>query len=283
MSAKIIVLLTAVCWSTAGLFVKALPWSAFTIACFRGGISFAVLAVTAGIRKKQGLRGFLPHIGKGSLIMALFAFAASALYMCSIKLTSAANAIVLQYIAPVLVLLYTLLIEKKKPFRADILCTAAVFGGIVLAFSGQISGDGILGNCLALLSGVLYAGQIISSRKNGCDPSDGLLISCALSFFCFLPFALSEPAGSYTPAALAAGIAMGLFQYGLANLLYSVGIRKLDALNASLILTIEPVLNPIWVFIFLGEVPSFLSVAGLIVVVGALILQTVLEKKRTGR
>ena len=270
---KLLILISAVLWSTAGLFVKSIPWSAFSLASFRGFLGMLMLMGVRIIRKKEGLKGAIPRFTKANMTVGLFMVGTSILYMSAIKLTSAANAIVLQYLAPVLVLLYTIFFEAKKPTRFDVLITCVIFGGCILAFAGQLSMDGILGNLLAIASGFMFAGQLISSRKNGADPLDGLIIGSGVPFVVFLPVLLSEPAANFDSTILWMAIALGLMQYGTANITYSFGITKVNSLSASLILTLEPVLNPVWVFLFYGEAPSVLSIAGLCCVVGALIVQ----------
>lgn len=194
-------------------------------------------------------------------------------------MTTAANAIVLQYIAPVLVLIYAVLFEAKKPTKMDILLTIFIFSGCVLAFAGQLSADGIWGNLIAILSGAAFAGELISTRRPNADPWDGATIGCALSFITFLPSLLSEPKEGFTALSLAVALCMGLFQYGFSYVAYAYGMRRVSTLKASLIMTLEPVMTPVWVFLAIGERPSALSLTGLACVGGGLILQAVYQEK----
>lgn len=279
MAGYLCLLATALLWSTAGALVKYLPWNAFAIAGFRGLFSMLLLMGFRAARHRSGIKGALPRLSAANLRIGLFMFLTSTCYTLSIKLTTAANAIVLQYIAPVLVLLYAMCFEAKKPGARSVLLTFVVFGGCVLTFASQLSPAGALGNGIALMSGAALAGQVIASRKAGADPADGLIIGSAASFLLFSPLLLLEPRSSFTSATIAAGLFLGLFQYGLANVCYARGIARTDEVSASLLLTLEPVLTPIWVYLTTGERPSGLAVAGFVCVVGAAIAQSVLSAR----
>ncbi len=279
MAGNLCLFATALLWSTAGALVKYLPWNAFAIAGFRGLLSMLLLMGFRAASRRRGIWGALPCLSAANLRIGLFMFLTSTCYTLSIKLTTAANAIVLQYIAPVLVLLYAVRFEAKKPNASSVLLTLAVFGGCVLTFASQLSPTGALGNLIALMSGFALAGQVIASRKAGADPMDGLIIGSAISFLLFAPLLFFEPRSTFTPATLAAGLFLGLFQYGLANVCYAHGIARTDGVTASLLLTLEPVLTPVWVYLTTGERPSGLAVAGFVCVVGAALTQSLLAAR----
>ncbi|MDR2505576.1 MAG: DMT family transporter [Oscillospiraceae bacterium] len=276
---KYFILLAAVLWSTAGLGVKLLSWNAFSISCVRGMLCALVLLA---IRFKDGNRT-APSLNRYNILAGLFMFATSSLYVLSIKLTTAANAIVLQYIAPIAVLLYNILMKQRKPTRADIALTAVVFGGCVLTFAGQLERGGMLGNALALLSGFMFAGQIIVNNKRQTNQQDGLLIGCALSFVVYLPFVFFDAGFTLTPVNIMAGLFLGLVQYGIANLCFARGIRTTDAVTASLLLTIEPVLSPVWVMLTIREVPAGYAIAGFICVIAAVTAHNIYPLIRFGK
>ena len=286
MKGSLLILLTAVLWSTAGAVVKLLPWSAFAIASIRGLICLTVLMLFRGRREKKGWRGCLPRVSRANVLVGMCMFGVSTFFTVAVKLTSAANAIVLEYISPVLMLLYSILIEKKKPGWKSVCLTGVVFGGCVLAFASQLTADGILGNFMALMSGVSLTGQIIFSHREDCDPLDGLIIGCTFSFALLLPWVLMERAESFTAVNLMYILFLGLFQYGLANLCYAHGIKHTSGITASMLLTFEPILTPVWSYVTMGEQPGILAIIGLMLVVFGAIAQALLsardEKKAAG-
>lgn len=281
MQGSLLIMMTAILWSTAGAIVKLLPWSALAICSLRGLICVIMLMAVRGMQEKKGLKGCLPRFSKLNVLIAVCMFGMSTFYTIAIKLTTAANAIVLQYIAPVLVLLYTIVVKRQNPGWKSVALTGIAFGGIVLSFASQLSADGILGNILALLSGVSLAGQILASRSGKSDPLDGLIIGAGLSGVLLLPWLLSEPAAAFTPQTLALGVFLGVFQYGAANLCYAKGIPLTSGVAASLLLTLEPVLAPVWAYLTTGEAPGTLAIAGLVMVVFGAMMQTLLTARES--
>lgn len=277
---KIFILLTALLWSTAGLCVKLLPWSALSITCVRGLLcGLLLLSVRLFKHPSQPVR-----FTKNNLTAGLCMFLTSSLYVMAIKLTTAANAIVLQYIAPIVVLLYTIFVERKRPSGVEILLTVIVFAGCVLTFLSKLEMGGMVGNLLALLSGFALAGQILVNRKPDTVQQDGLLIGCGMSFVTFLPFLVTDAGFTVTPATVGIGLFLGLVQYGLANLCFAKGIRTTDAISASLLFTIEPILAPVWVFLSIGEAPAGTAVIGFLCVISAVTVHNIypmLVKKRS--
>lgn len=273
------ILMTAVLWSTAGVLVQYVKWSAYAIASFRGICCLVILLLGRMTLEKKSFRQSLPKFTRPNIINGLCMLMTGILYLLALKNTSAANAIVLQYLAPALILVYSVLFEKSKPKKSDVMITLIVFCGCALAFSGQLDSGGMLGNILAILSAFTFAGQLITSRKGGVDSTDGVMIGSIIAGLLFLPFIFRETAETCTWDNMLAVLAIGVFQYGLANLFYAKGIRKISSLRASLIMTLEPVLNPVWVFIFIGTKPELVSVLGLVFVVTALCLQAVLKSK----
>lgn len=259
----------ALLWSTAGICVKIIPWGSFTIACIRGLICAAVLLLMRYFRRRSG-RGCGPlRFSRQNLLAGAALFSTSLLFMLANKLTTAANAIVLQYITPILILLYTILVEKKRPSAFDILLTLTVFLGCVLAFSDQLSGDGVLGNILALISGFTFAALILINRREGTQPQDGQIIGCGMTFLCCLPFVFTDRSFVITPVSLGAMLFLGLFQYSLGNILFAWGVKKTEPTAASIILTMEPIMSPVWVFLVQGEAPGINGILGLALVVFA--------------
>lgn len=271
---------TAVLWSTAGLFIKQLPWNAFSISGGRGLLSMLLLICLRKVFTRCSWKTALPRLTAGNLLVALCMFCMGALYLLAIKWTSVANAVVLQYIAPVLVLLYSMLFEGYRPGRMSIVLTLVVFGGCVLSFLSSLTLQGFWGNMAAILSGFALAGQILSSRRPGADPMDGMIIGSGMSAILFLPLLFFEPAATFTLPNLLSLAFLGLLQYGLANWCYGYGIQRVDAVSASVLMTLEPVLAPLWVFWQTGQAPSVLEVLGFLCVLAGATAQTVLQKRQ---
>jgi drug/metabolite transporter (DMT)-like permease len=278
------ILSAALLWSTAGICVKLIPWGSFSIACIRGIICASVLFSMRFYRRKTG-RGYAPvRFSRQNILAGAAMFLTGTMFMMSNKLTTAANAIVLQYIAPILVLLYTVLVEKRRPTAWDVLLTMTVFLGCVLAFSDQLSSDGVLGNILALISGFTFAAMIVLNRREGTVPEDGQIIGCGMTFFCCLPFAFTDNSFVVTPVSVGAMLFLGLFQYSLGNILFARGVKKTEPTAASIILTMEPIMSPVWVFLVKGEAPGLNGILGLALVVAAVTLHSLLpylRKRRT--
>ena len=279
---NLIMLSTALLWSTGGVLIKFIPWGSLTIASLRGLISVTILLAIRLVRLRRGtakkLRFTRYNVAAGAAM-----FATSSLFLAANKLTTAANAIVLQYIAPILILLYTALVQKRRPTKAEILLTALVFLGCVLAFSDRLGGSGTLGDVLALLSGVTFAALILLSQKKETNAEDGQIIGCGLSFLCYLPFLFTDTSLAFDPASVGAMLALGVLQYTLASILFAKGVKMTHPVAASIILTAEPIMNPVWVFLFLGELPGALAIAGFVLVISAVTLQSLIPLLRRPR
>jgi drug/metabolite transporter (DMT)-like permease len=277
-------LVTAFLWSTGGLLIKYIPWSGFSIASIRGLISTLALLGLRRLGQPAGAR--IPLcFSKHNVAAGVAMFLTSTLFLAANKLTTAANAIVLQYIAPILILLYTAIVEKRKPSKVEILLTAMVFLGCVLAFSDQLGGSGTLGDILAILSGVAFTALLLISGKEKTQVQDGQVIGSFLSFLCCLPFLFFDEKLALAPESVGAMLFLGLFQYSLAYFLFAKGVKMTGPVAASIILMVEPIMNPVWVFLALGEAPGPMAMAGFVLVVVAVTLLSLLPfwgKKRKG-
>lgn len=262
------ILATALLWSTAGVCVKFIPWSAFSIACFR---SICGALLFCAYMKK-------PHIrfNRHNITAALCMFLTGALYMSALKLTTAANAILLQYTAPIIIIAYSMIFEKKRPTKLDLITTACVLVGCVLAFSDQVEGGSLLGNLIALASGFTFAGLMVFNRHPGTDAMESQLLGNLMSVVVFLPFLLTEPNITPDPTVWLVAIAMGFLQYGLAHLLFGIGIKRTEPVTASIISTLEPICAPIWVFLILGEAPGIPALIGFAIVIASTAVYNVL-------
>lgn len=256
---RLLMLATALLWGLAGVCVKSIPWNSMSIMSARCLIAIIMLAI---MRKSIKLK-----VNKKTALGAVMMCLTGILYMMSIKLTTAATAIVLQYIAPILVYLYSVVFRREKLRACEAVIVAAVFGGCVLSFADGLDPTRLLGNALGLLSGVTFAAQIIIFNDTDTNSDDGIFLSNIIGFLAGLPFVFFDKGLDFSPKTVMWVLILGIFQYGLANICYSKGCQHVDKIEGALILTVEPIFNPIPVWIVTGEKPGALAFAGFAIVV----------------
>jgi drug/metabolite transporter (DMT)-like permease len=272
---NLVILATALLWSTGGVLIKFIPWGTLSIAALRGLISVLILLGLRLVRRRRGTAGPV-RFTRYNMATGTAMFMTSVLFLTANKLTTAANAIVLQYIAPILILLYTAIVQKRRPTRTEILLTVLVFVGCVLAFSDKLGGNGLLGDFVAILSGFFFAALILLSRNEHTQAEDGQIIGCGMCFlFCF-PFLLTDHTLTFAPQNVGAMLALGVLQYSLPSILFAKGVKMTHPVAASIILTAEPIMSPVWVFLFLGELPGTMAIVGFVLVISAVTLQSLI-------
>jgi len=260
--AILFLILAALLWSTAGAFVKALDWQPMSILAGRGLFTSLVFLLY--------MRHLPTKITRWTLLAAGGSIVTQFLFITSTKLTTAANSIFLQYTAPIYVVLLAYWLLREKPSRTDWIAMGTIFLGLILFFGDQLSPDGFYGNILAMLSGVTSAVMMVSFRaQKDATPEDSILIaSLVIAIFGF-PSILKE---TQTVTSWLTIAYLGIFQIGLAFIFFTKGIKHIPALEANLIGTLEPILNPVWVFLFLGErMGSSALLGGLVVLVGVIV------------
>jgi drug/metabolite transporter (DMT)-like permease len=258
----------AVCWSFAGVLIKAVAatWPGLAVSGGRGAVAAVFLLLT-----NRGLRF---HFSRDQVIGALGYAACTITFCTATTMTSAANAILLQYTAPVWVALLGAWLLREPATRIDWLTIAAALGGMALFFHGSLALGQIAGDLLALLSGVCFAAMTIALRRQRDGSAvESIILGNALAFLVGLPWIVAAP--PLPPTGWAALLALGTVQLGVSYWLYARAIRHVTALEAVLIPVIEPVLNPIWVLIFVGERPSAWGLAGGAIVLGAVTARAV--------
>lgn len=269
-------LLTVVLWSTSGLLVKLLGWHPLAISGTRSAIAAAVIW---GAVRRPRITWSLPQIG------GAFAYlAAQSLFVVSTSLTSAANAIFLQYTAPVYVAIFGVWYLRERAKAVDWWSMGLIFAGMALFFGDDLTTAGYWGNILAIVNGVCFAWLILFMRKEkDGSPETTALMGNALAALVGLPFiAASWQAGTLPDGrGWAILVFLGVFQLGIPYLLYSRAIRGLNAVEAVLIQTLEPILNPLWVFWVIGETPGPWALMGGAVVLGAVTLRALAVARNT--
>lgn len=260
--------LAALCWSLGGLLIKAVEWAPLAVAGARGGIAALFLLATH--------RGLRFHFSPTQLVAAL-AYAACTLSFCvATKLTTAANAILLQYTAPVWIALFGAWCLGEHATRIDWLTIVVVLGGMALFFADGLQLAAVMGNGIAILSGVFFAAMTMALRKQkDGSPVESIILGNALALLAGLPWILRSPTLNAT--GWAALIILGVVQLGVSYWLYARAIKHVTALEAVLIPVIEPILNPLWVLWMLGERPTRWSLAGGAIVLTAVTIRAVIS------
>jgi DME family drug/metabolite transporter len=259
----------AVLWSTGGLFIKLAPMPAMAVA---GGRS-----LIAGVFYLLVLR---PNLRTARWSTAAAYAGCIVTFVAATKLTTAANAIFLQYTGPAYVLVLSPFL-LDEPFRpVDAVCVILSLLGMSLFFVGKVEAGQLTGNLLAIASGVFFALTIVLLRREAKSGTGNPIASTTLGNLIAAAATAYWAVRAAPEIASAQGIGvllyLGVVQLGLAYLLFSRGVRKVPAAEASLISMLEPVLNPVWVLIGFGERPGPWAVAGGAIVIAAVVARTLL-------
>lgn len=263
--------MTGLLWSTGGLFVKYVQWNAPAIAGTRSGISalFLILVsriprlsavIKSGRRESRQTQFLLPILGGLAYACTVI------LFVTATKLTTAANAILLQYTAPAWVAIFAAWFLKERATSLDWLIIFVIFGGLFLFFIDRFDYRAFWGNIAAIISGFSLAWLTLLLRRQKRSPLQSIIIGNIMAAVLCSPFM----AGSWPDlTGWLALLFLGIVQLGLSYILYSYAIRHVLAIEAILISILEPILNPVWVFLFLGETPGSWSILGGLVVLTA--------------
>lgn len=257
----------AMLWSLGGLLLKVIDWHPLAVAGGRGLIAGVFLLVW--VRRPK-------FTWSATQIGAAVAYAAcTVLFAVANKFTTAANAIFLQYTAPIYIALLSFWILGERTRRADWVTIAFAIGGMALFFVDELTFAGMFGNIIAIGSGVGFAvmALLLRKQKDG-SPIESIILGNLIAGAIGLPFMLTSPPPD--AAGFGALLVLGVFQLGLPYLLYAYSIKRVTALEAVLIPVIEPVLNPVWVLFFLGERPGPLALVGGAIVLGAVVVRALI-------
>lgn len=257
----LLLLLAALCWSLGGVLLKSVDWPPIAVAGGRGLIAAVFLYFAAG-RSFHFRWGWLP-------IGTAVAYAGcTVLFAAANRYTTAANAILLQYAAPVYVALLGAWLLREKPTRSDWLTMAIVLGGMALFLYDGLRLNSLTGIALAITSGFFFAAMVVMLRmqKDGA-PLGSIILGNLLGFLIGLPAMLDAPLPDARSSV--AMLLLGVVQLGIPYLLYARAIRHVTALEAVLIPVVEPILNPVWVMLVIGERPTPVALLGGAIVLGA--------------
>lgn len=275
-SPLLLVLAAAIIWSTGGLFIK---WTELSGQELSFGRSLLAAITVAIFTRREGF-----GLNKITTMAAVLYAALLLLFVLATKATTAANAIFLQYTAPLYVLVLEPLIYKEKFHRRDLITVVACLAGMSLFFVGKLRPQDVTGNILALASGLCFAFYFLLLRHSTAREVNR---ASSVIYGNLLVVLICAPAGlSALPAltrfdALAVAY-LGVVQIGVAYTLFTLGMsRGIRSLDAGIVGYIEPVLNPIWVFVFLGEQPSKWALIGGTIIVGAVAVHTTLKARES--
>lgn len=269
-----------VLWSTGGLFIKLTSLDAISVNF--GRALFAAITV-AVFTFRKGLR-----LSWFTIIPSVLYAATLSSFVYANKNTTAANAIFLQYTAPVYILIFAPLILKERFRPKDLITVFLCLAGMSLFFlepdaANRLAPDPFSGNIAGLISGVcfgLYFVTLRHPRSLEHNPSLSVFygnVIIVIAMFPLLIFSPPEP----TFIDLGAVAYLGIFQIGIAYILFTTGLAGgVRSLDASIIGFIEPLLNPLWVLLFLGEHPSKWALLGGIVILSGVLLHTLLMQRR---
>ena len=266
-------LLCAALWSIAGIFIKLVPWNAFAVASLRSFIAGAVIAVYMILKRYR----FVPS--RRALIAGVLEGSVYLCFVCANKLTTAANAIVLQFTSPVFIVLYSLLFYGEKIKKSELLVVLFTLVGVALFFFDRLQAGYVLGNCVAILSGMLMAGMFMAiGSLKGEERFTAVLIGQAFAFLVGLPFCFGGKL-DFSAQAVISILVLGVFQLGLSYILYAKSADFCPPLACCLLGALEPLLNPVWVFLFNGERPGIFALIGAVIVVGAITIWCVYKAR----
>lgn len=277
-SPLLLVLAAAIIWSTGGLFIK---WTSLSGLELSFGRSLLAAITVAIFTRREGF-----GINRVTVLASLLYAALLLLFVLATKETTAANAIFLQYTAPLYVLILEPLLYKEKFHQRDLLTVIACVVGMSLFFVGKLRPQDVTGNLLALTSGLCFAFYFLLLRHSSArtvNRASSVIYGNLLVVLLCAPAGLAALPNINTFDALAV-LYLGVVQIGVAYTLFTLGMaRGIRSLDAGIVGYIEPVLNPIWVFLVLGERPSKWALIGGAIIISAVVVHTTMKAKQGRR
>lgn len=265
---------TASLWSIAGLFIKMIHWNPFAIAGARSFIASLVILAFLG---KPKIHWSFPQVAA-----AVANAATMLLFVTANKTTTAANAILLQYLAPVFTAFIGAALLKERTRVEHWGAIFFVAAGMAIMFADKLDGGQLFGDALALLSAVTFSLYLVFMRmqKDG-SPLESNLLSQWIAAGVCLAASLFLPLPQLTQQSVVAILVLGVVQIGISSILIAYAIKRISAVSANLIAVIEPVLNPVWVFFFLGEHPGINTIIGGAVILFAVTAVSMISARRS--
>ncbi len=257
-SARLYLVITAVLYSTAGLAFKYVDWHPLVLSGMRSLVILPILGLYMG--------SFKIRFNRTVLLGAMFSYLSMITFVIANQLTTAANAIALQYTNPVFVVLYLWLFMKFKLQKRDMAVIAVTLLGMVLFFLEDMSPGNLLGNLVAILSGMAMAAMNIYSSTTKEETLHAIMAAQMISIAVGLLLLPVYPP-HLVQSAIISVVYMSLFTTAVPYLFYAKGMKYSSPIDGSLILMVDPILNPVWVFAFTGEMPGPLAMVGAVLVI----------------
>ncbi len=266
----IMMLACALLWSTGGLLLKSIEWNSLVTAGIRS--LFCGLVMYAFMKKD----GMSLEINKQTLKAGFFYSITTVCYVISNSTTTAANAIVIQSANPIFIIMITALVYKQKINKRDLVVVASCIVGIALFFIDSISGGGMIGNIFALISAVFVALSYNASSKATTQAAtmSGIMMGHFVTVLIGVP-ALVLDTPDFTTQSIVTVVMLGVFQLGLPYVIFSKVIRLAPPLTCSLVGMVEPIANPLWVALAIGEIPGFISLLGGFIVIASVAMWSI--------
>jgi drug/metabolite transporter (DMT)-like permease len=254
---------TAFLWSISGLFIKVIDWNPIAIAGMRSLIASIVIFIY--------LKHPKIHLSFPQIAASIACTATMILFVSANKTTTAANAILFSYIAPMVTVFIGAILLKERTHVEHFAALPLVAAGMSVMFFDELSGGKLFGNVLAIMSAIAFSLFIVFMRmqKDG-SPLESILLSHWLTVGICIIISFFLPVPQVTPTSLITIAVLGILSSGLSAILFTVAIKRVSAIQANLIAVIEPVFNPVWVFFAIGEVPGTQTLIG-----GGIIVLTV--------
>ena len=255
-------LICATLWSIGGIFIKLLPWNGFAVASLRSLISGLVILIYIRMMR-------YPIIVNRQTVLS--GCLTGCVYLCFVianKLTTAANAIVLQFTSPIFVLLYSALFFHAKIEKRDAVTVVITLFGIILCFLDGLQGGYLLGNIIAITAGLFMAGMYVclGNLEKVQRFSAAFFGQCFTAIVGFPWVIATHPV--LNGATISYVLILGIFQLGISYVLYVRASEFCPPIACCLLGVLEPLLNPVWVMIFDGETPGpFSFIGGLVVLI----------------
>lgn len=266
---------TAFLWSIAGLFIKVIDWNPIVIAGLRSLIASVVIIIY--LRRPKFNFSF-PQIAAAVSLSATML-----LFVSANKTTTAADAILLQYLAPLLTAFLGAAMLKERTRIEHFIAFPFVAAGMIMMFFGEIGGGRLFGNTIAVMSAVTFSFYFVFMRmqKDGSPLESNLLAHWLTAGLCIV-ISLFLPMPQITGKSLAAIAVLGVVQIGIPAILFAFAIKRVSAVSATLIAVIEPVFNPVWVFLAIGETPGIHTFLGGAIIVLAVTAASIVTSRRKG-
>ncbi len=263
------IIIAALLWSSSGLFIKILTLTAFQISFFRSLVAACTIVIILRCRGRKPEF----HLRWTDAVCTLCYALTVILFVIATKLTTAANAIFLQFTAPIYLVFLEPWVFKRALRSMDLFAVLSCMGGMALFFGGHLERGGLIGNLLAILSGMCLATfSIILKWKRVANPFEDpisaiILGNVTVGLLC-LPFVFPV---SVTLGQTISLLYLGVFQLGISFMLFTAGQRYISATAAAITSMLEAVFNPVWVFLGMGEQPSPFAMVGAGVVMGVIL------------